>query len=42
MRLAPIVVAAALLSMPLARPQGIQPAGFRQLFVGLEWAWPST
>ncbi|MFO0609408.1 MAG: TonB-dependent receptor [Polyangiales bacterium] len=23
-------------------PQGIQPAGFRQIFVGLEWAWPST
>jgi Fe(3+) dicitrate transport protein len=23
-------------------PQGIQPAGFRQLFVGLEWGWPST
>jgi Fe(3+) dicitrate transport protein len=21
-------------------PQGIQPAGFRQVFVGLEWTWP--
>ena len=21
-------------------PQGIQPAGFRQVFAGLEWSWP--